>query len=89
MKKVIIRYCKIWIHNRLFAVRVAAFIKNESGIEVEIDSGGKIGEFSVWVDGKLVERKAKHKFTDKKKVLNAVQQEVVKGVDTSGIENLK
>ena len=55
---------------------MADFIKNESGIEVEIDSGGKIGEFTVWVDGKLVEKKDRLKFPDKKKILAAVQQEL-------------
>ncbi len=55
---------------------MAAFIKNESGIEVEIDSGGKIGEFTVWVDGKLVEKKDKLKFPDKKKILAVIQQEL-------------
>jgi len=55
---------------------VADFIKNESGIEVEIDSGGKIGEFTVWVDGKLVAKKDMLKFPDKKKILAAVQQEL-------------
>ncbi len=76
MKNVIIRYCKIWIHNRLFAVRVAAFIKNESGIEVEIDPGGKIGEFTVWVDGKQVAKKGFLKFPNKEKILAAIQKEL-------------
>ncbi len=55
---------------------MAAFIKDESGIEVNIDSGGKIGEFTVWVDGKLVEKKHKLKFPDKRKILAAIQQEL-------------
>ncbi len=57
---------------------MAAFIKDESGIEVELDSGGKIGEFTVWVHGKLVEKKGKFKFPDKHKILNIVNQELQK-----------
>jgi hypothetical protein len=60
----------------LFAVRVASFIKNESGIEVELDPGGKIGEFTVWVDDKIVNKNNFFKFPDKKKILTAVQQEL-------------
>jgi len=55
---------------------VAAFIKNESGIEIELDSSGKIGEFTVWVEGKLVENKDKLKFPDKNKILAAIKQEL-------------
>lgn len=51
---------------------MAAFIKNESGIEVKLDPCGKIGEFTVWVNDKLIERKSKLKFPDKKKILVAV-----------------
>jgi len=53
---------------------VAAFIKSESEIEVELDSTGKIGEFTVWVDGKLVDKKGRLSFPDKKKILDAVKQ---------------
>ena len=55
---------------------MAAFVKNESGIEVELDSSGKIGEFTVWVAGKLVEKKDKFKFPDKNKILKAIKQEL-------------
>lgn len=53
---------------------MAAFIKSESEIEVELDSTGKIGEFTVWVDGKLVDKKGRLSFPDKKKILDAVKQ---------------
>ena len=52
---------------------MATFIKNESGVEIKLDPSGKIGEFTVWVDDKLIERKNKFKFPDKKKILAAVQ----------------
>ena len=54
---------------------MAAFVKNESGIEVELDSSGKIGEFTVWVEGKLVENKNRLKFPDKNKILSAIKKE--------------
>ena len=60
----------------MFAARVAAFIKKESGIEVELDSSGKIGEFTVWVDGKLVEKKGRLIFPDKNKILDAIKKEI-------------
>jgi len=53
---------------------VAAFVKDETGIDVELDSTGKIGEFTVWVDGKLVEKKDQLKFPDKKKILNSIKK---------------
>jgi len=60
----------------VFAARLADFIKKESGINVETDSGGKIGEFTVWVDDKLVVKKKFFKFPDKKKILFSIQQEI-------------
>ena len=60
----------------MHAARVAKYIKQESGLEVEIDSRGKIGEFTVWVDGQQLELSPKgfFKLPDKKKILAAVQQ---------------
>jgi hypothetical protein len=55
---------------------VAAFVKNESGIEVELDSTGKMGEFTVWVGGELVEKKDQLKFPDKNKILDAIMQKL-------------
>ena len=60
----------------MFASRVAAFIKHETGITVKTDPGGKIGEFSVWADGTLVQKKDKFKFPDKYKILDAVKKEL-------------
>lgn len=51
-------------------------MKKESGLEVELDSSGKIGEFTVWVDGKLVAQKEKFLFPDKQRILAAVQREL-------------
>ena len=42
---------------------------------MEVDPGGKVGEFTVWVDGKLVANKGFLKFPNKEKILAAVQQE--------------
>ncbi len=55
---------------------MAAFLKRQSGIEAEIDSGGRIGEFSVWVGDKLVAKKGSLKFPDREKILAAVKQEM-------------
>ena len=51
-------------------------MKNESGIEATLDSGGKIGELTVWVDGELLEKKGLFKFPDKTKILAAVEQKL-------------
>ncbi len=51
-------------------------MKRESGIEVEIDPGGKIGEFTVWIEGKLIVKKGLLKFPDKKRILATVQKEL-------------
>jgi leucyl aminopeptidase (aminopeptidase T) len=55
---------------------VAAFVKNESGIEMKLDSTGIIGEFTVWIDGELVEKKDQLKFPDKNKILKAIKQKL-------------
>jgi uncharacterized protein YuzE len=55
---------------------VAAFVKNESGIEIKLDSTGKIGEFTVWMDGELIEQKEQLKFPDKNKILKAIKQKL-------------
>ena len=49
-------------------------MKNEAGIDAELDAKGKMGELTVWVGDKLVEKKGLFLFPDKKKVLAAVQQ---------------
>jgi uncharacterized protein YuzE len=55
---------------------VAAFVKNESGIEIKLDSTGKIGEFTVWMDGELIEQKEQLKFPDKNRILKAIKQKL-------------
>jgi hypothetical protein len=55
---------------------VAAFVKAETGIDVALDSTGHIGEFTVWVDGDLVEKKDQLKFPDKHKILAAVRKKL-------------
>ena len=60
--------------NKEGASRECAHIKKESGIDVELDSKGRIGELTVWVDGKLVEKKDGFIFPDKNRILNSVKQ---------------
>ncbi len=76
MKEVVIRYCRVWLHNHMYAVRVAAFMHQASEIETRLDSKGKIGELTVWVGDSLVVKKGLFKFPDKKDVLAAGQQEL-------------
>lgn len=59
----------------MHTARVADYLKKEAGIEVEKDSGGQIGEFTVWVDGKCVIKKKFLKFPEKEQILAAIQQE--------------
>ncbi len=54
---------------------MAAFLK-ENGLEAETDSGGKIGEFTVWVDNKLVLKKKLLRFPEKEEILTAIQKEL-------------
>ncbi len=51
-------------------------MKLKSGIEAEVDSGGKFGEFTVWVDDILVAKKGFLRFPKKEKILAAVQQHI-------------
>jgi|GEM_PF-975385 len=50
------------------------FIVEQAGITVRLDSGGKMGELTVWVSDQQVGRKGFFKFTDREDVLAAVQQ---------------
>ncbi len=63
------------MHNRAHAARVAAFLK-DAGIEAETDSGGRIGEFTVWVGNNLVVKKKLLQLPDKEQILGAVQKEL-------------
>ncbi len=60
----------------MHAASVAEYLKQKAGIEAEKDSGGQIGEFTVWVDGKRVIKKKFLRFPDKEQILTAVQQEM-------------
>jgi len=51
---------------------VAALLKKEFGTDVET-TGGKTGEFTVWVGDELVARKAWLRFPSDRKVLEAVR----------------
>lgn len=52
-------------------------MRRQAGIDAETDAGGKIGEFTVWVDGKCVGRKDQFlKFPGKERLLAAVQEEL-------------
>jgi len=50
-------------------------LKKELGVEVET-TGGKTGEFTVWVDGKVVARKGWFRFPTDPSVLEAVRKEL-------------
>jgi len=50
-------------------------IKKELGVDVET-AGGKTGEFTVWVDDKLVARKGWLRFPADRKVVAAVRAEI-------------
>jgi hypothetical protein len=51
---------------------VAALLKNELGVEVET-TGGKTGEFTVWVGDQLVAKKGWIRFPSDDRVLEAVR----------------
>ena len=48
----------------------------ENGIEAHLDSGGKVGEFTVWVDDDLVIRKRFIRFPDKEEILQSVKEKI-------------
>jgi hypothetical protein len=54
---------------------VAALLKKELGVDVET-IGGKTGEFSISVDGKVVAKKGWFKFPTDTTVLEAVRKEL-------------
>ena len=73
MSQVRIRFCKVWGSYRPRAVRAAAVIKNELGIEPELIEGDR-GEFTVWVGERQVAQKGWIRFPSDEKILAAVQQ---------------
>lgn len=52
---------------------MAAVIKQETGLDAELIEGGR-GEFTVWVNQKLVAQKDAHGFPSETEALAAVQQ---------------
>ena len=61
----------------MHAARVADYLKGEAGIEAEKDHGGKMGEFTVCVDGKCVIKRKFLKFPEKEQILAAIRQETL------------
>ncbi len=55
---------------------MADFLRQKANITPRLDSGGRIGELTVWVGEKRVARKGFLKFPDKKDVLAAVLQQL-------------
>lgn len=55
---------------------MAAFVEKESGIKVDLDASGRIGEFTVWVDGELVEKKGQLELPDKNRILAAITEKL-------------
>ena len=53
---------------------MAAYIREQAGIETRLDSRGRVGELTVWVGDQLVTRKGLFKFPKKEDVLAAVHQ---------------
>ena len=72
MKKIVIRHCLICASYPPRAARVVALLKKELGVEVNT-VGGKTGEFTVWVDDKLVAAKGWIRFPSDQKVLQEVR----------------
>ena len=58
------------------AVFALEYLQNELGTEVDLDSGGKIGEFTVWVDDKLLFKKKLIQFPSKEEILAKVRDEL-------------
>lgn len=52
---------------------MAGLVKRELGVEVSLVEGNN-GEFTVWVDGKLVAKKGLIRFPQDQKILVAVRQ---------------
>lgn len=54
---------------------MAATIKSKLGIDTELIEGG-LGEFSVWLDDKLVAKKGWFKFPTEEKILAGLENEL-------------
>lgn len=72
MARVIIRRCPLCPEKRIVATRVAALLKEEDGIEVEMRWGG-LGELSVEIDGRRVVETNRFWFTYTRDVVERVR----------------
>jgi len=52
---------------------VAALLKEKAGVDTDLVVGGR-GEFTVWVNGKVVARKDSNGFPEDEQILAAVQK---------------
>jgi len=51
---------------------VAALIKQDAGVDTDVEPGGR-GEFTVWVDGKKIAEKSMKGFPSEPEVLEKVK----------------
>lgn len=75
MGRIRIRYCVLCGY-RPRADRAAAAVKEALGVDPEIVPG-KIGEFSVWVDGRKVASRGLFLFPTEGKIVDAVRAALV------------
>jgi hypothetical protein len=71
MTRVTIRRCPVCPEKRVVASRVAAALRGEHGVEVELRWGG-LGELSVDVDGRRVVESPRFWFTHTRDVVERV-----------------
>jgi selenoprotein W-related protein len=69
--KVTIRYCNSWGYKPR-AARVAAKLKQELDLDTDLVVGHS-GEFTVWVDGKVIAQKERGAFPEPADVVTAVR----------------
>jgi len=76
MKRIQIRYCKVWNYYPR-AARAAALIKEAAGLDADLIEGAR-GEFTVWVGEELVAKKDWLGFPSETDVLAAVRQAIAR-----------
>jgi hypothetical protein len=79
MARIIIRRCPLCPEKRVVATRVAAALRAEDGLEVEMRWGG-LGELSVWLDGRRVVAANRFWFTSSRDVLGRVRAALAAGM---------
>jgi len=77
MKRILIRYCKVWNYLPR-AARAAALIKEAAGVDAELREGAR-GEFTVWVGEDQVAAKDRMGFPSETDILAAVQSALARG----------